>query len=105
MIEGQLKVTAPTRELLKAKQETNYTIRLRGQLDIADGALRDIGAKCETHYTPGEDLTTIRCEEIDQDQLNTILDSLRERRLPLVEVSREMPTLADIFVGMVNGRR
>ncbi|MGA7733402.1 MAG: ABC transporter ATP-binding protein [Chloroflexia bacterium] len=105
MIEGQLKVTAPTRELLKAKQQTNYTIRLRGQLDIADGALRDFGGKCETHYTPGEDLTTIKCEDIDQDQLNRILDGLRERRLPLVEVSRDVPTLTDIFVSMVNDRR
>lgn len=104
MIDGQLKLTAPTRELIRPERQNNYTIRVRGRLDIADGVLRDCQDHCKSLYTRGENLTTIKCKDISQEQLNTILANLRETSRPLVEVSQDMPTLADIYVSMVTER-
>lgn len=94
---GKLLADKPLSELLGLFQQEYYEIRLGDALNEQQARLFG-----DMKISTEEGETILTGMFASQDELYTVLDTVREQRLPLHHVARVAPSLEDVFVQLTN---
>jgi ABC-2 type transport system ATP-binding protein len=95
---GRLVACRPMHELLEMSRVGAYRIRVKGALPSGHA-----GAFDRWNVTEDNGETVLLGQVVGDAGLYSVLDELRRRRAPLIEVAQAEPDLEDVYLRLVHG--